>query len=223
MRILVVEDEPRIASFVVRGLVEEGHRVHLAGDLAKARAALGGGVWDLLVVDRRLPDGDGLELVRELRRASRRIPVLCVTARDRVADRVEGLREGADDYLVKPFAFEELVARIDALHRRAGGPERVEIADLVVDVGARRAWRGGTELRLTSREFRLLHALAARAGRVVDRASLLEEVWDTRHDPGTNVVEVYVSYLRGKLDKGFSPPLLHTVRGEGYSLGDRSG
>jgi DNA-binding response OmpR family regulator len=221
MRILVVEDESRIASFLVSGLAEEGHEVQLASDLASARAALARSAWDLLLVDRMLPDGEGLDLVREARETASRTRSICLTARDRVADRVEGLRDGADDYVVKPFAFDELLARICAVTRRARGPERIEVSDLVVDVPGRRAWRGGAELRLTAREFDLLRTLAERAGRVVDRRTLLEEVWSTRRDPGTNVVEVYVSYLRSKVDRGFDRPLLHTVRGVGYALGPR--
>src|SRR5688500_2969911 len=145
MRILVVEDEPRIAGFLSRGLREEGHRIEVAPDLAAARSALDEHPFDLLLVDRLLPDGDGLELVRELRRKRRPLPSICLTARDRVADRVEGLRDGADDYLVKPFAFDELLARIAAVTRRLPGPERIEVADLAIDVAARRVTRDGRE------------------------------------------------------------------------------
>ena len=223
MRILVVEDEARIAGILTRGLREEGHRVDRAPDLASARAAIEPGRYDLLLVDRMLPDGDGLTLVRELRERRIRVPSICLTARDRVADRVEGLHGGADDYLVKPFAFDELLARIVAVTRRAAVPDRLEVADLVIDAGSRRVTRAGVELRLTAREFDLLRILAAHPGEVLDRARLLKEVWETTHDPGTNVVEVYVSYLRAKVDKGFDPPLVHTVRGVGYVLEARSG
>jgi two-component system, OmpR family, copper resistance phosphate regulon response regulator CusR len=222
MRILVVEDEPRIAGFLRRGLREEGYDVDVTGDLAAARAAVEHGPPDLILVDRLLPDGDGLDLVRDVHRREPRIPSICLTARDRVADRVDGLRGGADDYVVKPFSFEEILARIEAVTRRRAGPQRIEVADLVVDVCGRQAWRAGRELRLTAREFDLLRALAGRAGEVLERAHLLQEVWATRRDPGTNVVEVYVSYLRAKLDRGFDPPLLHTVRGVGYVLAVRS-
>jgi DNA-binding response OmpR family regulator len=218
VRILVVEDERRIAGFLQRGLREEGHRVDVARDLASARTAVHAARYDLLLVDRMLPDGDGLTLVRELRDRAIRVPSICLTARDRVADRVEGLHGGADDYLVKPFAFDELLARIGAVTRRVPTAERIEVGDLVIEVASRRVSRAGVELRLTVREFDLLRTLAAHAGRVVERARLLQEVWDTTHDPGTNVVEVYVSYLRAKVDKGFEPPLLHTVRGVGYVL-----
>jgi DNA-binding response OmpR family regulator len=221
MHILVVEDERKIAGFLQRGLQDEGHRVDVAADLAAARRDLALGEYDLLLVDRMLPDGDGLSIVRELRREGRRIPAICLTARDRVEERVEGLYGGADDYLVKPFAFDELLARIAAVSRRTPGADRLEIGDLAIDVPARRVYRGDTEIRLTAREFDLLRYLAEHRGRVVSRTRLLEAVWDTTHDPGTNVVDVYVSYLRAKVDKGFERPLLHTVRGVGYVLEDR--
>jgi DNA-binding response OmpR family regulator len=218
VRILLLEDEPKISRFLARGLGEEGHRVVVADDIDHARRALTDASFDLWIVDRMLPDGDGLGLVRERRKAGDRTPALCLTARDRVEERVEGLIGGADDYLVKPFAFDELLARIAALARRAGGGERLVVGDLEVDPAAHRAWRGGQDLKLTAQEFRLLRYLAENAGRVLSRTRLLEHVWDTHHDPGTNVVDVYVGYLRGKVDKGFERPLLHTVRGVGYVL-----
>ena len=221
MRILVVEDEPRIAAFLAQGLREEGHRVELAADLSGARAAFDTGRFDLLLVDRRLPDGDGLDLIRELRWKHRAVPAICLTARDSVPDRVEGLVGGADDYLVKPFEFEELLARITAVTRRRPAFEEIAVGDLRIDVPTRRVSRAGRELQLTAREFELLRYLAERAGEVVERARLLQAVWETTHDPGTNVVEVYVSYLRAKVDRGFDRPLVHTVRGVGYVLEDR--
>ncbi|MCB9680713.1 MAG: response regulator transcription factor [Alphaproteobacteria bacterium] len=221
MRILVIEDEPKIAGFLQRGLSDEGHRVDVVGDLAQARVAVGVADHDLILVDRMLPDGDGLALVRELRRQGLTTPAICLTARDRVEERVEGLYGGADDYVVKPFAFDELLARIAAVTRRGPSADRVQVGDLVIDVPAHRVFRGDEELRLTVREFDLLRYLAERAGQVVSRTRLLEAVWDTTHDPQTNVVEVYVSYLRAKLDKGHDRPLLHTVRGVGYVLDDR--
>lgn len=218
MRILLIEDDPRIGKFLERGLREEGHRVTHVVDLRSARAQLGE-EHDVWIVDRMLPDGDGLALVREARQRGTTTPALCLTARDRVEDRVEGLQGGADDYLVKPFAFEELLARLEAVTRRGRAtPERIEVADLVIDLAGRRVFRSDTEIKLTVREFDLLRYLAERPGRVVSRARLLEAVWDTTHDPGTNVVDVYVSYLRAKIDKGFEPALLHTVRGVGYVL-----
>jgi DNA-binding response OmpR family regulator len=221
MRILVVEDERKIAGFLSRGLGEEGHRVDVVGDLAAARTAVEAADYDLMLVDRMLPDGDGLALVRELRRRRVATPAICLTARDRVEERVEGLSGGADDYLVKPFAFEELLARIAAVTRRRAGTALVEVGDLRIDPAARRVVRGEREIRLTAREFDLLRYLAENAGRVLSRTRLLEAVWDTTHDPGTNTVDVYVSYLRAKVDRGAARPLLHTVRGVGYVLEDR--
>lgn len=221
MYILVVEDEPKIAGFLRRGLEEEGHRVEVATAIAEGRLALELGSPDLLIVDRMLPDGDGLSLVRELRRAGATVPAICLTARDRVEERIEGLYGGADDYIVQPFAFGQLLARIAALTRRGPNAERIEIGDLLIDVPARRVQRGDTELRLTAKEFDLLRYLAENRGRVMSRTRLLEAVWDTTHDPGTNAVEVYISYLRAKVDKGFEHPLIHTVRGVGYVVEDR--
>jgi len=221
MRILLIEDERKIASFLERGLTEEGHRVEVVADLASARLNATAEDWDLLLVDRMLPDGDGLSLVRELRRKGIRTPAICLTAKDRVEERVEGLFGGADDYLVKPFAFDELIARIAAVTRRAAGAAHIDIGDLAIDVPARRVYRGEVELRLTALEFDLLRYLAENKGRVLSRTRLLEAVWDTTHDPRTNVVDVYISYLRAKIDKGFDRPLLHTVRGVGYVLEDR--
>ena len=217
MRILVIEDEPKIAGFLGRGLREEGHRVDVVSDLAGARRIVAEG-YDLLLVDRMLPDGDGLALVRELRRGHDRTPAICLTARDRVEERIEGLYGGADDYLVKPFAFDELLARIAAVTRRLPVDERLEIADLSIDVPAHRVTRGGVEIRLTAQELALLRLLAENAGRVLSRTRILDTVWGTTHDPRTNVVDVYVSYLRAKVDKGFERPLIHTVRGVGYVL-----
>ncbi len=225
MRILVIEDEPAISDLLARGLSEEGHSVQVAATLTAARRALREDETpaDLLVVDRMLPDGDGLDLVRQLRRAGDTRPALVLTARDRVDERVEGLYGGADDYLTKPFAFDELLARIIALQRRLGGATtpRIEVGDLAVDTEALRVWRGADELALTAQEFRLLRYLAEHVGKVLSRTRLLEAAWDMRHDPGTNIVDVYISYLRAKVDKGRERHLIHTVRGRGYVLEDR--
>ncbi|MFZ5479873.1 MAG: winged helix-turn-helix domain-containing protein [Myxococcota bacterium] len=223
MRILVIEDEKRIADFLSRGLSEEGHRVEVATDLATARDRTRGEAWDLFVVDRMLPDGDGLSLVRELRRGDDATPAICLTARDRVEERVEGLLGGADDYLVKPFSFDELLARIASVTRR-GRPQAqaVTVGDLTIDLGAHRVTRAGREIRLTPQEFNLLRFLAENAGHVMTRTRILDAVWDMRFDPGTNMVDVYISYLRAKVDKGFDIPLIHTVRGVGYVLEARS-
>jgi len=221
MRILVVEDEPKIAGFLTRGLTGEGHRVEVVTDVESARLSLAVEAFDLLLVDRMLPDGDGLAVIRELRRRGARTPAICLTARDRVEERVEGLYGGADDYLVKPFEFDELLARIAAVTRRTPSAERIEIGDLAIDVAAHRASRAGREIPLTAQEFALLRYLAEHRGHVLSRTRLLDAVWGTTHDPRTNVVDVYVSYLRAKIDKGFERPLLHTVRGAGYVLEDK--
>jgi DNA-binding response OmpR family regulator len=220
MRILVVEDEPKIAGFLRRGLTEEGHRVEVVSDVAHARGALVED-YDLLIVDRMLPDGDGLGIVRELRRQGKPTPAICLTARDRVAERVEGLYGGADDYIVKPFEFDELLARMSAVTRRSSVADRLEVGDLVIDVPARRVVRAGREIVLTAQEFDLLRYFAENVGRVLSRTRILNAVWDVTQDPRTNLVDVYVSYLRAKIDKHFDRPLLHTVRGVGYVLEDR--
>lgn len=217
MHILVVEDENKIAGFLQRGLTEEGHRVQVARDLLSARAALTQD-FDLLLVDRMLPDGDGLALIRELRRAGNPTPAICITARDNVEDKVEGLYGGADDYLVKPFQFEELLARIAAVSRRATSIDELRVGDLSLDTQRRRVRRGDHEIFLTAQEFDLLRYMAEHAGHVLSRTRLLEAVWDISHDPRTNVVDVYISYLRTKIDKDYDVKLLHTVRGVGYVL-----
>ena len=223
MQILVIEDDPQIASLLQRGLAEEGHSVVPASTLRQARSVLSAYDIEALVVDRTLPDGDGLDLVRELRRAKDHRPALMLTARDQVDERVEGLYGGADDYLTKPFVFDELLARLAAVTRRVHSVQtgRITIGDLVVDTEALRTWRGDEEIALTAQEFRLLRHLAEHSGRVQTRTRLLEAVWGLQHDPGSNVVDVYVSYLRSKLDRGQDSPLLHTVRGVGYVLEDR--
>lgn len=223
MRLLVLEDDPDIAGLLRRGLEEEGHSVVVAGRLDEGRVVAATAGVEALVVDRTLPDGDGLDLVRRLRADGDRRPVIVLTARGGLEDRVEGLYGGADDYLTKPFAFDELLARLAAVTRRSGAARsgRVEVGDLTVDTEALRVWRGGEEVRLTAQEFRLLRHLAEHAGRVQTRTRLLEAVWDLQDDPGSNVVDVYLSYLRAKIDKGRDRPLLHTVRGLGYVLEDR--
>ena len=221
MRVLVIEDEPKIAGFLERGLSDEGHRVAVVDDLATARMMVEAEQFDVILVDRMLPDGDGLALVRELRRAGKRTPAICLSARDRVEERVEGLHGGADDYLVKPFELDELLARMAAVTRRALTAERLEVGDLVIDVAARRVHRGATEVQLTAQEFALLRYLAENSGHVLSRTRILDAVWGITHDPRTNVVDVYISYLRAKIDKRQERPLIHTVRGAGYVLEDR--
>ena len=221
MKILVVEDDPETAEYVVGGLAEEGHLTMRAasGDEGLFRAAAES--FDLLIVDRMLPRLDGLGLVKTLRAAGNRTPVLFLTALGGVDDRVTGLNSGGDDYLVKPFAFAELVARVAALGRRpAGGlvETSLRVADLDLDLLSRTVRRNGREIDLQPREFRLLEYLMRHAGQVVTRTMLLENVWDFHFDPHTNVVETHISRLRGKIDKGFRTELIHTVRGAGYCL-----
>jgi two-component system OmpR family response regulator len=219
MKILVVEDDPETAEYVMGGLAEEGHLTVRAasGDEGLFRAAAES--FDLLIVDRMLPGVDGLALVKTLRGAGNRTPVLFLTALGEIDDRVTGLNAGGDDYLVKPFAFAELVARVGALGRRPPlNPveTRLKVADLELDLLSRTVRRAGQVIELQPREFRLLEYLMRHKGQVVTRTMLLENVWDFHFDPRTNVVETHISRLRGKIDKGFAPELIHTVRGAGY-------
>lgn len=221
MKILLVEDDRETANHVVEGLQEEGHRVAVASDGRDGLCRAAGDAWDLLIVDRMLPKLDGLALVRTIRGGGIPTPVLFLTTLGGIDDRVMGLDAGGDDYLVKPFAFAELVARVHALGRRPRqtAPEtKLKIADLEMDLLARRTQRAGQNIELQPREFRLLEYLMRHAGQVVTRTMLLENVWDFHFDPHTNVVETHISRLRGKIDKGFVPELIHTVRGTGYCL-----
>jgi two-component system OmpR family response regulator len=221
MRVLVIEDDPETLDFIVQGLEQSGHVVDRAENGREGLVLALSKSHDAIVLDRMLPELDGLSIVRTLRSEGHRTPVLVLSALGEVADRVEGLRGGGDDYLVKPFAFSELVARLDALVRRgrAQTPEtRLELADLEMDLLARTVKRGGKLIALQPREYRLLEVLMRHSGQVVTRTMLLESVWDYHFDPQTNVIDVHVSRLRSKIDKGFDPPLLHTVRGVGYVL-----
>ena len=222
MRILLIEDDPETVRFVRKGLEEAGHVVDHAGDGKEGLLLALDADHDALVVDRMLPGLDGLSIVRSLRAAGRTAPVLVLSALGEVDDRVEGLRAGGDDYLVKPFAFAELSARIEALARRRGGDEaattRLVVADLEMDLLARTVRRAGRAVELQPREFRLLEHLMRHAGQVVTRTMLLEAVWDYHFDPQTNVIDVHVSRLRRKIDRGFDAPLIHTVRGAGYVI-----
>jgi len=223
MRILVVEDDRKVASFIRKGLEEEGHAVEVAGDGAAAiERATDGAPWDLVVLDVMLPKGDGFHVLKELRRQGLSMPVLMLTARDAVSDRVTGLDLGADDYLSKPFAFEEFVARVRALLRRgAGGAAPVlRLADLSLDPSSREVRRGTRKVELTAREHTLLEYFLRNAGRVLTRPMLAQHVWGLDFDPESNVVDVYVGYLRRRIEAPGERRLLHTVRGVGYVLRD---
>jgi two-component system OmpR family response regulator len=220
MRVLVVEDDPKMAALLRRGLTEEGHGADVARTGDDALWMTGAVEYDAIVLDVMLPGRDGFEVCRELRADGVWSPVLMLTARDAVEDRVAGLDAGADDYLRKPFSFAELLARLRALARR-GAPERpaiVEVGDLRLDPAARRVWRNGTEIELSAKEFNLLEAFMHRPGQVLSRDRLLEHAWDFAYEPRSNVVDVYVRYLREKIDRPFGRTSLETVRGLGYRL-----
>jgi two-component system copper resistance phosphate regulon response regulator CusR len=220
MRILVVEDEPKVASFIAKGLTEESYAVDVAGSGPEAEFLAQVNDFQLIVLDLMLPGKDGIEVCRSLRSRNVRTPILMLTARDSLRDKVEGLDAGADDYLTKPFAFEELLARVRALLRR--GPVacagRLQVGDLVLDRDTRKARRSDREVALTNREYALLELLMRRAGTVVARTVIADVAWGASFDSESNVVEVTVSHLRRKIDEGAAEPLIHTVRGFGYSL-----
>jgi len=221
MRILVVEDDREAASYLTRGLKESGHIVDHALDGQDGLHLAMGGNYDVAVVDRMMPRMDGLTMVRRMRDEGNRTPVLFLSALGEVDDKVKGLRAGGDDYLAKPFAFTELLARIDALVRRNGQETvqtKLQVGDLELDLLSRTATRSGNKIDLQPREFLLLEYLMKHAGQVVTRTMLLENVWEYHFDPQTNVIDVHMSRLRAKLDKNFGEPLLHTIRGAGYSL-----
>jgi two-component system, OmpR family, copper resistance phosphate regulon response regulator CusR len=221
MRVLVVEDDAVLANEIAIGLRESRMRVSLAASFDQGRRAADERELDVIILDVMLPGGSGFELCRALRASGRDTPILMLTARDAVADRVAGLDAGADDYLTKPFAFQELLARVRALARRppALAPRVVQVADLEIDLAGRRARRGGRIIELTAKEFALLECFALHPDVVLDRAQITAHVWDDNHDPFTNVLEVLVRRLRRKLDDGFEPKLIHTMRGAGYRLG----
>ncbi|MBV8081235.1 MAG: response regulator transcription factor [Actinobacteria bacterium] len=220
MRVLVVEDEPKMAQLLKRGLVEEGHAVDVSASGEDALWMAGATAYDAIVLDVMLPDLDGFGVCRELRRREIWTPVLLLTARDAVEDRVQGLDTGADDYLVKPFSFSELLARLRALVRRAPGerPAVLEVGDLRLDPAARRAWRGDAELDLSAKEFALLEIFMRRPGETLTRVQLIDGAWDMAFESRSNVVDVYVRYLREKIDRPFGCHSLSTVRGVGYRL-----
>lgn len=221
MRALVVEDDERVASHVVKGLRAEGWLVDHLADGREALFRVGSETYDVIVLDRMLPNVDGLKILQTMRATGDETPVLILSALGDVDNKVKGLRAGGDDYLGKPFAFSELLARVEALSRRKGAPEEtteLRLADLEMNLLRREVRRAGVPIDLTAREFMLLEYLLRNAGRVVSRSMLLEAVWDYNFDPQTNIIDQHVSRLRQKLDKDFQPPLLQTVRGMGYSL-----
>jgi len=223
MRILVVEDDRKVASFIRKGLDEEGHAVEVTGDGAAAiERATYGAPWDLVVLDVMLPKGDGFGVLKTLRQEGLRMPILMLTARDAVGDKVTGLDLGADDYLSKPFAFEEFLARVRALLRRGGGRSApvLRLADLTLDPATRAVRRAGRSIELTAREHTLLEYFLRNAGRVLTRPMLAQHVWGLDFDPESNVVDVYVGYLRRRIEEPGERRLLHTVRGVGYVLKD---
>lgn len=225
MNILIVEDDRQTASFIQKGLVEAGYVVdHAANGEDGLHLALTG-KYDALIVDRMLPKRDGLSLIQHLRSTGMQTPVLILSALGEVDNRVDGLRAGGDDYLVKPYAFSELLARLQALLRRVQPQQEqtlLKVRDLEMDLLKRRVTRAGTVISLQPREFNLLEYFMRHAGQVVTRTMLLEKVWDYHFDPQTNVIDVHVSRLRSKVDKDFDVPLLHTIRGAGYLLHDPS-
>jgi two-component system, OmpR family, response regulator len=224
MKILVVEDDPEAAAYLVKALGEAGHVADHARDGLTGYGMAEEGGYDCLIVDRMIPKMDGLTMIGGLREQGLVTPVLVLSALGQVDDRVKGLRAGADDYLPKPYAFSELLARVEVLAKRKGAAPAADtayqVADLRLDRLSHKVTRSGEDIPLQPREFRLLEYLMRNAGKVVTRTMLLEQVWDYHFDPGTNVIDVHVSRLRGKIDKGQARPLLHTVRGAGYVIRD---
>jgi DNA-binding response OmpR family regulator len=221
MRILLVEDDEGISSFILKGLREAAFAVDLSADGNDALYQTSVNDYDLMILDVMIPGKDGFEVCRQVRSRGLEFPVLMLTARDAVKDRIEGLDSGADDYLVKPFAFGELMARIRALLRRKARPladDTLKVADLKIDTKAQRVWRDGTEIRLTTKEYSVLEYFVRNAGRVIGREELSEHCWDETFDPFTNTIEVFIARLRKKIDKDADRPLLRTRWGAGYIL-----
>ena len=221
MKILVIEDEKRVAEFIKKGLEEQGYFVEIAYDGFLGKKMAIDREYDLIILDIILPKIDGIEVCREIRKYRKSIPILMLTALSTTEDKITGLDSGADDYLVKPFQFRELVARIRALLRRQTHVETGQtysIADLILNTETRKVTRGNTEIKLTAREFKLLEFFLQNQGKVLSRADIGQAVWEISFDPGTNVIDVYVNYLRSKIDKNFEPKLIHTIIGFGYVL-----
>ena len=226
MRVLLIEDDPEVAAYIEKGLGESGHTVDQAQDGKNGLVLATTEDYDAMVIDRMLPGVDGLTIVKSVRAADIHTPILILSALGEVDDRVEGLKAGADDYLTKPFAFSELDARLEVLQRRSSAvlnlDTHLKVGDLELDQLSRTASRGGQAIELQPREYRLLEYLMRHAGQVVTRTMLLEHVWDYHFDPQTNVIDVHISRLRGKIDKGYATPLLHTERGAGYMINENS-
>jgi two-component system copper resistance phosphate regulon response regulator CusR len=219
MKLLIVEDEPKTAEYLRKGLTEQGCAVDVAHNGIDGQHLALTHDYEVIVLDVMLPGIDGFTLLRELRR-TKQTPVIMLTARDRIEDRVRGLHDGADDYLIKPFSFLELLARLQALRRRGRSqePTQLHIANLQIDMMARKAWRGSTRIDLTAKEFALLAVLARRQGEILSKTTIAELVWDMSFDSNTNVVEVAIKRLRAKIDAAYAPKLLHTIRGMGYVM-----
>ncbi|GAA4380749.1 response regulator transcription factor [Hymenobacter koreensis] len=222
MKILLVEDEPKVAAFLHKGLTEQTHTVDLAPDGLLGRRLALSNFYDLIILDQLLPGMSGLDVCREVRAHDAAVPILMLTALGETDDKIRGLDAGADDYLVKPFAFQELLARIRALaRRRSENPNSqpaLRLADLALDPSSKSVTRAGQNIQLTAREFALLNYLLRNQGRVVSRVDILEHVWETSFDTGSNVIDVYINFLRKKIDKDFSPKLIHTLVGMGYVM-----
>jgi heavy metal response regulator len=220
MKILIVEDEKKVASFIKRGLKENHYTVDVAEDGDRGLLLADVNEYDLIILDIMLPGTDGITVCRELRKRKKDVPIMLLTARDEVKDKVSGLDAGADDYLTKPFAFDELLARVRALSRRKTGQKvtKLRVADLELDQLTHKVTRGGREIELTSKEYSLLEYLMLNANRVVTRTMISEHVWEDDFDTFTNVINVYINYLRKKIDEGYEKNLIHSIRGTGYIL-----
>ncbi len=222
MRILIIEDEIKIAQFIKRGLKEEGYAVDSAMDGAEGESMIKNEAYDLVILDLMLPKKDGISLCQQLRKENNIVPIIMLTAKDSISDKVKGLDSGADDYLTKPFAFEELLARIRALLRKKEKKEstKLQVGELELDLLTHKVTRSGKEIILTTREFSLLEYLIRNKGIVITRTMISEHVWDINFDTFTNVIDVYINYLRNKIDHGFEKKLIKTIRGRGYIIND---